>query len=98
MQTANTILGQMGGAGRLAAMVGASMFVGSADSLMFAFRGCAKANKCRVTLDANDTYTVEFCKLKNRGLDVTTFKAASNVYADQLRRLFEQTTGLAISL
>jgi hypothetical protein len=98
MQVANTILGQMGGAGRLAAMVGASMFVGGENSLMFAFKGCPKANKCRVTLDADDTYTVDFFKLKNRGLDVATFKSVDGIYADQLRRLFEQTTGLALSL
>jgi hypothetical protein len=98
MQIANTILGQMGGAGRLGAMVGASMFVGGDNSLSFKFKGCTKANKCRVTLDADDTYTVDFFKLKNHGLDCTVLKSVNGIYADQLRRLFEQTTGLALSL
>ncbi len=65
LTVANTILAQLGGGGRLTAMIGATNFLGSANSLQFRFAAPATngANSVRIVLDASDTYTVEFYKI-----------------------------------
>ena len=81
---------------RLSAMVGAFNFLHSADSVMFRFRGCRRANYCKVTLAADDTYTISFHKVgKLNSKDVATF---DGIYADGLMPAFEKTTGLYLSL
>lgn len=97
-QIANTILQQMGGAGRIMAMTGARQFLTSANSVQFKFKGSRKANCVRVTLDPTDTYTVEFHKVTKRGLEVKEVKALSGVYCDMLIELFESTTGLYLTM
>jgi hypothetical protein len=94
LQTATTILSQLGGR-RFIAMTGAKNFVGDASTLMFSVPA-GKVNKVRVTLDASDTYTVEFYKV--RGVDVAKRASHSGVYFDQLRAIFEAETGLRTSL
>lgn len=99
-EVAQTILAQFGGS-RFIAMTGAKNFVGSDNYLQFDLpRGFAsnKANKCRVTLDANDTYTVEFFKWNARAFDMKLISSDSNVYCDSLRAVFTAETGLYTSL
>jgi hypothetical protein len=96
MTIAQTILTQLGG-NRFAAMVGARDFVYGERSLMFRIGfNKSKANKVRITLDANDTYSVEWFKL--RSIDCASVETMNNVYADQLRSVFTRFTGLATSL
>ena len=90
-------LNQMGGAGRLAAMIGARLsYDNSRQLLSIRFKGCRKMNHCNITLDASDTYTVEFFKVGK--WDAKEIDSVSFVYADQLQRLFESRTGLYLSI
>jgi hypothetical protein len=97
MVVAETILAQLGGNGFLA-MTGAKNLLGDANSLhMKLGRGCLNGiTHLRVTLDASDTYTVAF--LKVRGVKVATVAEVSGVYADSLRSVFTNHTGFATSL
>lgn len=97
MEIANTILQQMGGANRIAAMTGAQ-FLALDNGVQFRFKGSRIANSCRVILDPSDTYTVEFHKITKRGLNCKVVKSLSGVYCDMLTEIFESTTGLYLSL
>ena len=91
---AQTILMQLGGR-KFLAMTGASHLVGSTDSLAFELpSGFAtnKANICRVTLNGLDLYDMEFCRL--RAGKVTLVSRDSNIYAEDLQRMFTAATGL----
>lgn len=98
MQVAETILQQLGG-NRFIAMTGARNFVGRPASLTFALPGRMTtngANRVVVELTSDDLYTVEF--LRVRGLNLSTVGEVSGVYAESLRAVFEQETGLRTSL
>lgn len=97
MQIANTILSQLGGS-RFVAMTGAKNLVGSASALQFDIgRGATnKANKVRVTLGADDLYTVEF--FHYRSLNLKPVGSREGVYADNLRAVFTDATGMETSL
>lgn len=94
---AQTILAQLGG-GRFVAMTGARDLVASPQALQFGIgRGAAnKANKVRVTLTDADLYDVEFYSL--RGVNLREVGRVEGVYADNLRRVFTEQTGMAVSL
>jgi hypothetical protein len=99
MTVARTIAAQMGGTRRLSLMVGADNFIGSADSLTFAFKGSAKANRCKITLDPSDTYTVQILKIgRAPEFKCKTVFEGSDFYCDDLQLLFETKTGLYLSL
>jgi hypothetical protein len=101
----NTILAQLGG-NRFSAMTGARVFVGHGEtpaegklgglSVKIGSGARDGITHVRVFLMANDTYTVEFLKI--RGVNVKTVSTHSNVYADQLRALFTTCTGFEVSL
>lgn len=96
---ANTIVAQLGGSiRRISMMVGAHSFTAGSHSLTFKFKAQAKngANCVRVTLGASDTYRVEFIRL--RGVNFNAKGDFSDVYAEDLKRLFERETGLYLSL
>jgi hypothetical protein len=99
MQTANTILAQLGG-NRFAVMTGAKNFIGGENTLTFRLpaRFAQKSiTGVRVTLDlVADLYKVEFLAI--RGLNVRTVSEFDGVYAEDLRDLFETETGLYTSL
>lgn len=96
-----TILEQMGGAGKLRAMVGGTPVLLD-NGLFFGFKGCRKANRVQITLRGNDTYTMTFYKFSPKTLDCRTVGddagERSGVYANQLISLFEQFTGLTLRL
>jgi hypothetical protein len=93
MQVATQILEQLGG-NRFAAMTGAKQFVGGERSLQFSLgRGATnKANKVRVTLAGDDTYTVEFFNLRGVNLKPCG-EPVERVYADRLAAVFTEATG-----
>jgi hypothetical protein len=93
---ANTILQQLGN-GRFIAMTGARNFVGSENALHFQLPN-RKINSVVIRLDASDTYTVMFNKRTNMGVNVKSVSSATGVYADKLRAVFEEHTGLFTSL
>jgi len=101
---ASTLIRQMGGMGKLTAMLGASGFGrGSTDghpSLTFKFKGSKKANVVTIILDPSDTYTLRFAKMASAAkfYEVTPAGEFSGVYADALKPTFERFTGLYLSL
>ena len=94
--TASIIAAQLGGTGRLNAMIGAHNFIDHGNALSFKFKGSRVATFCKITLDASDTYTVTLAKI--RKWELCKEQTFSGVYADQLRELIENTTGLYLSL
>jgi len=98
-EVANTIVAQMGNSiSRMTVMIGAHSFTSTDNSLTFKFKSRAKnASNCvRVTLEPSDTYTVEFISL--RGASMKTKGEFHDVYAENLKSLFETETGLYLSL
>lgn len=95
---ANTILSQMGGSGRLTGFIGAYNYTGTENGVTFRFKCRAKngSNTFRVTLDPSDTYTIEF--LSVRGTSFKIKEALSDIYAEDLVRVFQDKTGLCLSL
>ena len=92
-----TIAEQLGGLRRLSMMVGARNFVSSEDSLTFKLGRGAKdgITHVTVTLDADDTYTVRFCRCW--GTKVTEKGTSSGIYNDMLVALFESSTGFYLT-
>lgn len=100
-QVAQTTLAQLGGTGRLSAMIGATHFAYDAQGeLSFKFKGSKRWNYAKITLDGGtDTYTVEFAKITmGRNYRVNRGEPHSLVTADALRTLFENETSLRLSL
>jgi len=100
MQVADTILRQMGGAGKLKAMINARSFIAldGEGGLKFRFSGCRKANTCVITHDSTyDVYTFRLYKLHRDYTSELVYDLYS-VYADMLVWTFERETGLDLSL
>lgn len=94
LTVANTIREQIGNIAF--SMMGASQLAGSAHSLTFKIKGSKVANYIQVTLDPNDTYTVDF--FKTRGHSIRLVDSVEMVYADSLRTIISSKTGLYLSL
>jgi len=99
-QTLNQLTNTNNGGQRLVVMVGAKNIVKSdADSFVsFKFMKGAKnkANYMKITLNAMDTYDVEFGYI--RGMNYTVRSEHEGVYDDMLKDLFENETGLRLSM
>lgn len=98
VEIANVILSQMGGAGRVRAMTGAKHFIAIEDGVQFDFpnRCRSRGNCVRIVLDASDTYTVSFYNKSRKGADKV--REVCGVYCDGLKSLFENQTGLRLSI
>jgi len=96
IEIAGTIIDQFGGTRRLSAFVGAHNFAALASGVQFKFkaRSLNKSNTVVVKLDASDTYTVEFWSI--RGMKSRKVSEHVGIYNDQLIRLFETETKLAL--
>jgi hypothetical protein len=98
-ETVKSIALWLGGMGRIRAMVGTTSFVYSNEKnfLMFDFKMCKKANKVKITYNAGlDLYKVEFFKIW--GIKVKEVSSYEEVYGEDLKRFFEEETGLRLSL
>jgi len=95
---ADTIVAQLGGMGKLKAMIGAKDFLAGADSVQFAIGSGAKnkIRKIRIVLAPDDTYTVTFHA--GTGANMKQVGEVSDVYADALKRTIEAETGMYLSL
>jgi hypothetical protein len=91
MNVAQNILQQLGG-NRFLAMTGARGLVNHGDALSMQLpRNHSGANRLTIKLDANDTYSVRFWKLRNyQAVDVVEH---DGIYCDMLQRIFTQVTG-----
>ena len=84
---------QLGGIGPLRAMVGANNFIRRGEnSMSFRFKGSRRMNYFQITLNAMDTYDLEFGQIRKAGY--VERKNLEGIYADQLIETFEETTGL----
>ena len=77
-------------------MLGAHTFTKTKDSLCFKIRGSNRVQLIQITLKADDTYTMEFWRI--RGLKCKCVRTLSGVYWDMLCDLIESETGLHTSL
>lgn len=94
LTVANTILDQLGGR-RFIAMTGAKNFVGSEMSLSMTLPGSltkGRINKLRITLTPDDLYKVEAFVF--RKYELIPKGTIEGVYADSLRGVFTNMTGL----
>ena len=100
MNKAQVILEQLGG-NKFIAMTGAKDFMNGGEYLSFKLpRGFSAngINLVKITIEASDTYTVEFLKYNPRSLAVSTVRRVELVHAPELRQVFEHNTGLETSL
>lgn len=96
---ANTTLEQLGGANKLKAMVGATNFsYDSKGTLTFSFKSCRKANIVSISLSPMDLYDIEFSKMNTRSYECKTVKTFEGVYAENLKSVIEEFTGLYLSI
>ena len=93
-EIAKAIYDQFGGNKAMAMIDGTAVY--GEKSLTVHFKGCKAANCVSIELDGDDTYTVKFYKI---GKMIYTFvESFSGIYADNLARVFEEKTGLYLSL
>lgn len=93
MAIANEISKQMGGNGKLKAMIGAKDFMAIENGFAFKY---PKAKYVKITLNGKDLYDVEFSSI--RGGKQKVLNTYNDVYATDLKGLFERETGLYLSL
>jgi hypothetical protein len=100
MQIANTILQQLGGAGRLKMMAGCKDFVAIDAGVQFGIgKNAAGINKAIIKLRADDTYDVEFgtARMVKFEYRYTVKDKTEGAYADMLKSLFERATGMYLT-
>jgi len=96
---AETIIDQLGGYGKLRAMIGIDQIAynqapGGMYELVFHFKGCPKYRFCKVLYDkSKDLYDLQLWKNSYRDK-----KEFENIFNRDLKPLFEKTTGLYLSL
>jgi hypothetical protein len=89
---AQTIIAQLGNLAL--SMLGANSLVDLGNGLRFKIKGCRKINTVGIELKGDDTYSVTFEKVTQRGLKRKVVAEFANVYFDQLHAVIESTTGL----
>jgi len=87
-----------GSAGQMMTMIGATGIVALERGVQFGFRGCRTTNKCRIELDGDDTYTVQFWRYDKQTIECNLVSEFVGVYADMLKQMFEHETGLYLTL
>ena len=106
MNIAETILSQLGGQ-KFIVMTGSKNFTHSNNGHtlnMKLARNGSKANHLKITLNAMDTYDMEFIKVSLPKVNpktgefkegkVVTVQKFTDVYCDQLQEMFTRVTGL----
>lgn len=92
---ANTILDQLGGAGRLRMMTGAYNFRDLGNGLSFRIKN-QRANYIKIVLTPMDLYDVEVGRV--RGTTYKVVNSAEGLFFDQLKPFIEKSTGMYLSL
>ena len=81
---------------RLSLMTGADTFLVRNRGVQFSFKGCRKANRVTIDLTPADTYTVRFWKVTSKSVRMVDM--SQDVYSDRLIPLFEEVTGLYLTV
>ena len=92
MEIAQIILQQLGGR-QFLAMTGAHTLLNVGNGLSFKLKS-RSVNYVKILLNGLDTYDVTFAKINTRTWTVTEVAQMDGIYADQLRPIFTQVTGL----
>lgn len=79
----------------LKAMLGAKV-AASDNGVAFTFKMCKKANVCRIALNGNDIYDVTFSRF--RAFEEKEVQKFNDIFAEDLKGIFENFTGLRVSL
>ena len=96
IEIANEILKQLGGRNKLTMMIGMKDAFAIENGLVFKFKMSKIANYVSIVLNGNDLYDVTFKKL--RGFNSKDVEILEDVYCDDLKSIFENTTKLYLSL
>lgn len=95
MNVAQEIFEQFGG-NRAMAMIGGAVIMGK-KHLTIKFQGCKKSNIVTIVLDeAMDLYEMTFYRMC--GVALKEVEKIDQVYAENMRDIFESKTGLYLSL
>lgn len=95
---ADNIAQQLGGK-RFLLMIGQPCFWTQPNGLRFRLpRNVSGANLCQIELLPLDLYLVTFAKVAKRSLSIEVISVHEDVHAEDLRSIFEETTGLRTSL
>lgn len=93
----DVIAQQMGGAGRIKAMLGGSvMAISKGLAIKWPSKERSKGNYAEVTLRPDDTYDMEFFNVS--GAKKKSVKKYEMIYADGLISTFEKQTGMYLKL
>lgn len=96
MDTAENIIKQLGGSGRLSAMIGAHGFRATENDVTFNFKGSKETNCMTISLNEADLYDINFYKIKGAGFFVAS--TASDIPVENLKSVIESKTKLSLSL
>jgi len=98
VEVAKIIASQIGN--RAFQMLGAKDLMGDENSLTFRIgRNAQGVTHIKVTLDPSDTYTMQFLKVgRAPRFEKKVLSEASDIYADNLRKVIESKTGMYTSL
>lgn len=98
VEIGKTIAQQLGGTGRLSAMLGANRMTYLKDGLAFGWpsKQPSKGNYVEITLNGSDLYDVAFFML--RGYDKKPVKSFDDVGVENLADVFERQTGYYLRL
>ena len=97
-QISDTILKQLGGINRVAAMIGVKHITYGRQATNIRFKARAKnsVNQLTIRLQPSDEYTIEFIRVRaGKSKVIETLK---DVPAENLKSAVERTTGLYLSL
>jgi len=96
---ANTIAAQMGGIGKIRMMLGAKqvMAIDNGLAIKWPNKDSSKGNYVEIKLDPSDTYNMEFFWVRGTA-GKKSLKKFTMVYAEDLKRIFRDWTGWALSL
>ncbi|MEH2959741.1 hypothetical protein [Candidatus Merdisoma sp. JLR.KK006] len=107
MKVADTILEQLGG-NKFLAMTGAKNLLADGNTLRMTLpKNYSRANRLWITLNGDDTYTMDFFRFTAGQLNRRTYqftadkkesvKVVKGVYCDMLQEIFTATTGMNTS-
>lgn len=95
---AKIIVNQLGG-NTFRLLTGAKDFVTGKDRVTFKIgKNPKKITHVRITLGGNDLYTVQFMKWNGRKAEMNVVKELKSVYNDMLQDVFEENTGLYVTM
>ena len=94
---AETIVKQLGGAGKLQMFIGLKQVLTEGNGVTLVFpkpKHAGAVNRVRITLNGKDLYDMEF--IRTRGKTVKVVSQFDDVFAEDIRDRFEEGTGLYI--